>query len=172
MPTFETSTHPKAHAILALLNSMELEDQCDAKDATHCTVYEWHNGREKGLAITVEHFCYGAPGCLTVTFGQHRCSDGIFVDTWVQDGGYWPTAPTTRDITEAAYENRHHFGPNAIGKATEYIASLVKSHMKACKAESERRIKETAELSAKKAKGNGKPKKGTEANPGIPGFGI
>lgn len=82
------------------------------------STHAWYNGRERGVSLTISRL--GFRGCLVVTFGECRNSDGIFVDAWELPGAPY-NGPTTEGFTDDAYKARKTFPEGAAGKAGEYI---------------------------------------------------
>ena len=120
---------------------MVVDDQCGGKyqseaiklylighglpsDDITMTVIPWRNGRETCCA-SVFHRSYKEK-VLIVVYGEHRNTDSIFVDYWVED-----RFPPLEMVTflnpnyDQAYENRKDIGYGRIDHVINYIHGLI-----------------------------------------------
>src|ERR1041385_7545837 len=63
----------------------------------------WYNGREEGIAITLQTFNDSRP-VYVIAFGEHRNTDSIFIDHWTMKAAPF-NHPTVPDLPEFAYYN-------------------------------------------------------------------
>lgn len=91
--------------------------------------FPWYNGWEKGVCLVVRR----GPGdnrALCITFGEHRNTDGIFVDHWEDTAPH--NCPTLENVDEAAYEkaycNRKSFEYGRAGDAAGHIYELMEGY--------------------------------------------
>jgi hypothetical protein len=108
----------------------------------------WYNGRERGIVVWFDLYRKtGASGKyqLVLVFGEHRCSDGIFLETWTvhngrdiggaaghgSKGNYsYFNVPTFEDENyDKAYENRWEFGCGAVGDVVEAAMGLIRGFL-------------------------------------------
>ena len=126
----------QARAVLALLD--RAPDFAEYKDGFYQVEIQsraWYNGRERGVSLCVSRMC--CEGCLVITFGEHRNSDSIFVDSWLMKQPPF-NSPTTEDFSDEAYKARKSFPYGHAGDAADYIyekmaefyATLVKADSK------------------------------------------
>lgn len=117
----------QAFAVLALLSDRSLSEVTPNRDPDptgfNSETYAWYNGRERGVCLVFR--VGGDPNCLLVTFGEHRNSDGIFVDVWEHDS-YFLNPPTVDDFGDEAYVNRKVFGYGRVDQVVPYITTKVK----------------------------------------------
>ena len=85
----------------------------------------WYNGREKGVSLTVSRLGY--KGCLVITFGEHRSSDSIFVDSWEMETEAF-NSPTPGDFSDEAYKQRKSFPAGHVGYAADYIYKRMEAY--------------------------------------------
>lgn len=77
-PTLSLSA--QALAILAILGHEPINEEILGDDVEIAS-YAWYNGRERGASLVVRAQADDNRS-LIVTFGEHRRSDDVFVDTW------------------------------------------------------------------------------------------
>ncbi len=101
-PSFGLSA--QALAILQLLAGEDptFADYEDGRYLVTIETFPWYNGKEKGVALTVQAY---SQSCLIIAFGEHRASDQIFVEHWVDAEPPFncptPTTHSTRDVFPA-----------------------------------------------------------------------
>jgi len=113
----------QAKAVLALLEKREIDHNIEAYVCIDTSV--WYNGRERGYALSV--YRLGKIDGLVITFGEHRNSDNIFVDSWVTTLSINP--PTVADFTDDAYKNRVNFRYGECGAVVRYILSTINMYI-------------------------------------------
>jgi hypothetical protein len=84
----------------------------------------WYNGRERGFSLVMDPR-QGTQDRLVITCAEIRNTDGIFVDTWVDETSAYLNPPTPRDQPEESYEARTRFGFGDVGKAASFIYDLM-----------------------------------------------
>lgn len=92
--------NPSALSIMNLISSFNLEDD-KYKHASFQT-YPFYNGREKGICLVIQY--KWEPECLFLSFGEHRNSDSLFLDSWKANNVF--NGMTVDDFPEVAYKNR------------------------------------------------------------------
>ena len=123
--------NPQAFAVLHMVRGWEgnFED-LDGLDSINA--FAWYNGRERGIALAVRSKV--SDGYLVLAFGEHRNSDGIFVDVYEAEYADAMFPPNHRDKAyEAAYQNRKNFNHGQAGKAAEFIVKAIEKFIKAAK---------------------------------------
>ena len=87
--------------------------------------FAFYNGRERSIGVKVQRTLASSlpSNALYIVWGECRCSDGIFVDTWEGSNGINP--PTVADFPEAAYKARCTFN---FGRVDEVVAHIY-AHM-------------------------------------------
>ncbi len=123
----------QAWAILAMLSASDcdgLGGDWDTKFRDYkieIKTYAWYNGRERGFCLEVRP-SMASRKALLVTFGEHRNTDGIFVDAWEVDK-YFLNEPTVEDFTDEAYERRMSVPYGNVGQAVEVIRDKIEAFM-------------------------------------------
>ena len=138
----------QALAVLQLLAQTECDGLAEYDSEHHEYKIEirtraWYNGRERGISLEVRPSVTSVRG-LIVTFGEHRTSDHIFIDSWETDQPYLLNPPTVADCPwdGEGYERRMvHYGE--VVKAVDCIRERIARFITACaaaeaEAESER----------------------------------
>jgi hypothetical protein len=132
-PTFGLSA--QALAVHAMLVQSECDDLAeydeklrDYKIETH--TYPWFNGREKGVCLEVRPNV-GCRKALLITFGEHRNSDGIFVDSWLINEYLLnpPTVADFQDERDEAYRKRTIISYGQVNEAVAVIRQKIKVFM-------------------------------------------
>jgi hypothetical protein len=130
-PTF--NLNPQALAVLAMLSRREPAFAEYDKDlGTYKIEIEtspWYNGRERGVCLNVRR-SFSDKTCLLITFGEHRNTDGIFIDCWVHKG-HFMNPPTLKDYNDKAYKGRHTVNYGRVDLAVEYILDKMKAYYEA-----------------------------------------
>lgn len=103
-----------------------LENSSPLDDIVTMIVIPWGNGRETCYA-SMFHRGYREK-TLIVVYGEHRSSDGIFVDHWFESQVV-PVEFVTyeNDNYEEAYKNRAMFEFGRIDQVVDYIWDLAES---------------------------------------------
>lgn len=114
--------------VVAVLSYLEgevlVEDMEDRY--IYCKTSAWYNGREDGASLTVSS---AAKPALIITFGEHRNSDGIFVDSWLTEKSTL-NPPTVDDFTDEAYERRKMFKYGDVVGTVQYIHGLIEQYIR------------------------------------------
>jgi hypothetical protein len=132
----------QALAVLALLAERE-PDMATYDQARHdynieIDTWPWYNGREKGVCLEVRpSVVHNA--ALLITFGEHRNSDDIFIDSWVHTGRFL-NPPTPAVFTDEAYAARVTVPYGDVGKAVQIIRAKIKAFMDEASAPAPARI--------------------------------
>jgi hypothetical protein len=112
----------QARAILALLEvEPDFAEYSEGFYQIDIDTRAWYNGRERGVSLVVRRM--GFKGCLVITFGEHRNTDGIFVDSWEMPHAPM-NGPTVADFSDEVYNvwnarTMFHYGE--AGKAAKFI---------------------------------------------------
>jgi hypothetical protein len=125
----------QAYAVLALLSRMEPadvaeydEDHNDYKDyKVEISTHAWYNGRERGVCLEVRP-SIASKKALLITFGEHRNSDDIFIDSWVVET-HFLNPPTVADFTDEAYEQRTLVKYGHVAEAVDVIRAKMKEFL-------------------------------------------
>lgn len=83
------------------------------------STYHLLNGRECGLCLEVRHRPNSGQALL-VSFGEHRNTDEIFVQT-VATSRFMMNGPELKDFTDASYQKRKFFDSLDIASAVQHI---------------------------------------------------
>lgn len=123
------SIQAAARAILVLLADREADFEGNWDEKIKCHRFDfhtaaWYNGRERGCVLYVTSF--QVKETLIITFGEHRSSDSIFVDTWISTKGFF-NPPTVADFTDEAYKSRKFFSYGAYVDAADYIVDCIRN---------------------------------------------
>lgn len=120
-PTFGIGR--QARAVLAMLErEPDFAEYKDGFYEVRIQTRAWYNGRERGISLVVQRLGYR--GCLVITFGEHRNSDGIFVDSW-EMATPPRNSPTAGDFSDEAYKARRSFDEGQAGRAADHIYELM-----------------------------------------------
>ena len=120
----------QALAVLAVLARRE-PDFAPYDKEFHDYEYEvataaWYNGRERGVSLVISKGITKAPP-LVITFGEHRNSDNIFIDSWVGKQRFL-NPPTIADFPDAAYEARTLVEYGRVDRAVEVIIGKIRDY--------------------------------------------
>jgi hypothetical protein len=120
----------QALAILAMLSRTDCDGLAKYGDGQYqiaIRTWAWYNGRERGVCLEVRP-SLGSKRALLVTFGEHRNTDGIFIDAWEVEE-YFLSPPTVADYTEEAYEQRVFAPYGNVARAIEIIRGKITAFM-------------------------------------------
>jgi hypothetical protein len=106
----------------------------DGETGVNWHTFPWYNGREKGVAVRMGM----NDRVLTVTFGECRGTDDIFVDSWESDQSWRAYEPATvAEFPDEAYAARHTTrNPQA---AADKVLAKMRAFYKAQKKEQKRK---------------------------------
>lgn len=117
----------------------------------HIETKPWYNGRERGLVFVMQPSAFGPGKTLYLAVYEHRCSDAICIQEWVEDGT--PFNEVSLETRRAAlgeeadnqvWQNAKSFPWGAIGKAADYVYKRMERHYQA---EAKKRAKKTKKAS-------------------------
>lgn len=118
-----------ARAILALLSVREPDFKGNYSSGYIAEIHTaaWYNGRERGVVLFVNGKRKGDKDfrTLAVTFGEHRSSDDIFVDSW-ESVRIFLNPPIVTDMPEEAYSARKMFKYDEVYAASEHVVGLLR----------------------------------------------
>lgn len=114
----------QALAVLAMLSEREPDfaEFSEGRYEVEIDTRAWYNGRERGIALVLYRFGYD--GCIVVTFGEMRTSDGIFVDHWEMQAPPY-NGPTIEHMPDRAYYRRKEFPYGNVGAVVDHILGLM-----------------------------------------------
>lgn len=125
--------HPKAWAILHLLNGMPPDfarwDHKAKKYDLELKTYPWYNGRERGFVLVLQR-TVGDKTALHVAFSECRTSDKVFVEVWVDKTPWNITTYEScdKEVHGEAYDTRRTF--ISVQEATDYIVKKLGEYYK------------------------------------------
>lgn len=119
----------QAKKIAKLLSKQKLEDIPGYPEGQYITAQTaaWYNGRERGISLKLSHYGVNAGierPYLIITFGEHRVSDGIFIDHWTTTTPDI-NPPVVADFPDEAYERRWMVGYGEYEKAVVLIIGII-----------------------------------------------
>ncbi len=127
----------QALAVLQLLAQDECSDLAEYDEeerdyAVEIRTRAWYNGRERGISLEVRAHVMDRRG-LIITFGEHRTSDSIFIDSWEIDRPFLLNPPTVEDYPDSAYEARTFVPYGEVVKAVKIIREKIQTFIRLCK---------------------------------------
>jgi hypothetical protein len=142
MTTYADSTLGLSAEAIAILAILADEEACPDKDGepnpdVWIQTHAWYNGRERGASLTVRADA-GERRALIVTFGRHRRSDEIFVDSW-QVSSLIVDVPLVDGMMRKQMGQRALFDPGRIDLACRHIRSTIDGFVAAHKVPAKRR---------------------------------
>jgi hypothetical protein len=120
----------QARAVLAMLSQSSCDElgeyDPEVRDyKIETRTYAWYNGREKGVCLEIRPLL-SSKQALLITFGEHRNSDSIFVDSWEVEE-FFLNPPTVADFTDEAYAARTFVPYGNVAKAVEVIRAKIQA---------------------------------------------
>lgn len=122
----------QARAVLAMLSATECHGVSSYDDErrdydVEINTFAWYNGRERGVCLEVRAFLTDQKALL-ITFGEHRNSDSIFVDSWEVHHRFL-NPPTVSDFPDEAYEARTFVPYGDLAGAVKVIRAKIADYM-------------------------------------------
>jgi len=125
----------QALAVLAMLSRCDCDGLAEydkewKEYKIEIRTWAWYNGRECGACLEVRPFL-SSERALLITFGEHRNTDSIFVDSWEVDE-FFLNPPTVANFTDAAYKKRTCVPYGNVGDAVAVIRAKITEFMDKC----------------------------------------
>lgn len=125
----------QALAVLAMLAQNECDglaeyDETGRDYKIEIRTSAWYNGRERGVCLEVRP-SFSSKEALLITFGEHRNSDCIFIDSW-RVVTHFLNPPTVADFSDEAYENRSTVPYGNVADAVSIIRDKIAEFITEC----------------------------------------